>query len=106
MHSVLGFLNEKWHDDLLTAALENRDGAGLGDWKTYDREDFDRSSVGRWKALPPPIVSSLGRICNPLLEACGYEPVEIREADTAEKARRRYLFGLMLGKDRHGPHDE
>lgn len=97
MRRVLGFLGEPWRDDLLPAALERKQDAGLGDWKTYDRRDIYATSVGSWKSLPRPVISTLGRICNPVLEACGYEPVQIMETDTAETARRRYQFGLMLG---------
>ena len=93
----MDFLGESWHDGLLHAGLENRQDAGLGDWKTYARTNIDAASVGSWKSLPRPIVSTLGRICNPVLQACGYEPVDITEAGSADSARRRYQLGLMLG---------
>lgn len=97
MRRVLEFLGESWSDDMLPAALEKKQDAGLGDWKTYDRKNIDATSVGSWKSLPRPIVSTLGRICNPVLQACGYQAVDIMATDTPENARRRYQFGLMLG---------
>jgi len=97
MQRLLDFLGEPWHEGLLQAGLENRQDAGLGDWKTYDRTGIDAASVGSWKSLPRLIVSTLGRICNPVLQSCGYEPVDVTEADSAENARRRYQLGLMLG---------
>ncbi|HYQ72621.1 MAG TPA: sulfotransferase [Gammaproteobacteria bacterium] len=102
MQRLLAFLGEPWTDELLHDGLENRHDAGLGDWKTYDRTGIDAASVGSWKSLPRPIVSTLGEICNPVLQACGYETVEVMKADSAENARRRYQLGLMLGGDRHG----
>jgi hypothetical protein len=105
MRRVLTFLGEEWSDDLLHTALAKKEGAGLGDWKTYDRAKIDETSVSRWKSLPSSIASTLAKICNPMLEACGYEPVEIKEAGTAEKARRRYQFALMLGSEKHGQHE-
>jgi len=102
MQLVFDYLGEEWSDDLLQSALARKDNAGLGDWKTYDSTKIGYSSVGRWKSLPAPIASTLGQICNPMLEACGYDPVEVKQADSAETARRRYLFALMLGSGKNG----
>ena len=101
MKGLYKFLGEEWNEDLLDAALSKIDGAGLGDWKTYGRAKIDDTSVNRWKTLPPSVASSLARICNPVLEKYGYESVEIKEADTAEKTRRRYLLSLMLGANKN-----
>ena len=102
MQRLLDFLGEAWHEGLLHDGLENREDAGLGDWKTYDRTCIDAASVGKWKSLPRLIVSTLGEICNPVLQDCGYEPVDIMAADSAENARRRYQLGLMLGANPPG----
>lgn len=102
MQRIFDYLGEKWSDDFLHSALARKDNAGLGDWKTYGSTRIDDSSVGRWKSLPVPIASTLGQICNPMLEACGYEPVEVKEADSAEMARRRYQLALMLGSEKKG----
>ncbi len=102
MRRTLTFLGEEWNDDLLHVGLTKKTSAGLGDWKTYDRAGIDDSSVNRWKSLPPYIISTLAQICNPMLKDCGYEPVEVREMDTAEKARRRYQLALMVEGAKRG----
>jgi hypothetical protein len=100
MQHVFTYLGEEWNDDLLHTALAKKEDAGLGDWKTYESTEINNSSVGRWQILPAPIASTLGQICNPVLEACGYNPVEIKKPDSAEMARRRYQLALMLGSEK------
>lgn len=97
MQRIFDYLGEEWSDNLLQTALAKKDNVGLGDWKTYDNTRIDDSSVARWKSLPVPISSTLGQICNRMLEAYGYDPVEVKDADSADMARRRYQFALMLG---------
>jgi protein-tyrosine sulfotransferase len=97
MQQVFDYLGEEWSDELLHTALARKENAGLGDWKTYYSTDIRCDSVDRWKSLPVSIASTLGQICNPLLETCGYDPVKIKQADTAAAARRRYQFSLLLG---------
>ena len=105
MKDVHTFLGEEWNEDSLDTALRKIDGAGLGDWKTYGKTKIDDASVSRWKTLPPYITSSLARICNPVLETFGYESVEIKEAESAEKARRRYQFSLMAGASKNNSNE-
>lgn len=102
MQRIFSYLGEEWNDDLLNTALARKEDAGLGDWKTYESAKIDDSSVDRWKTLPAAIASALGQICNPMLEACGYDPVEIKKTDSAEMARRRYQLALMLGSEKKG----
>jgi hypothetical protein len=38
----------------------------------------------------------MGRICNPVLEASGYPPVDVKAPRSAREARRRYEVGLRI----------
>jgi len=102
MQHLSSFLGETWNDDLLQTALESREGAGLGDWKTYDSTRIMDDSIGRWRSLPATIAGALGEICNPVLAACGYDPIEIGSQVSADMARRRYQLSLMLGNVKKG----
>ncbi len=89
-------LEEPYPAHLVDDALGKRQGAGLGDWKTYGTRRLDSSSVGRWQTLPQETVGRLGAIANPLLERLGYAPIETGPPRSDAEARRRYSVGLML----------
>lgn len=93
---ILAFLGEDGSEDLIERALRNREGAGLGDWKTYGKSHVDDGSVERWRSLPPYTRTTLAHICNATLEACGYPPVRTHGLGDQQAARRRYQLGLML----------
>jgi hypothetical protein len=96
MARIMDSLGEQWTPGLIEAALENRGNLGLGDWKTYGRTSIGAESVGRWKELSRDTIGRLGAICNPTLTLCGYAPVEVDAARSADDARRRYEVGLLL----------
>jgi len=100
VRQLFEFLNEDFASGLLELALARPKTAGLGDWKTYARASIDDSSMHRWKSLPPNVVSRIAEICNPLLEACGYDPVPVRAPDDQSAARRRYEFSMLFGANR------
>jgi protein-tyrosine sulfotransferase len=99
LRRVFEFLDEPWDDELLARALSDTGKLGFGDWKTYAKAEIDRSSVGRWKSLPAPVVAKLAHICNPTLRRLGYAAVEVEDEDEDEDAaRRRYELGLLLNR--------
>ena len=96
MTRIMDFLGEEWNPELIERALKSRDGVGLGDWKTYRRDVIDQSSVARWERLSPDTLNRLGRICNPTLTLCGYDPVDLVDEQSTEEARRKYRVGLLV----------
>lgn len=97
MQRIMEFVGERWEPDLVARALHERGNIGLGDWKTYARSVVDQASVGRWKQLSRDTVARLATICNPTLQLCGYDPIEIDAAErSADENRRRYEVGLLL----------
>jgi hypothetical protein len=98
--SMFKFLNEKSDEKLISTALARPRQAGLGDWKTYQRNEINKASIGRWKGLPSHLVSRLAEICNPTLEAFGYETIKIKQGDKQSVARRRYEFAMLFGSNK------
>lgn len=94
------FLDEDPDAGIVERALARPKKTGLGDWKTYERSEIDAGSVERWKKLPPQLVSRLAGVCNPTLEAFGYEPLPVRGADSQAAARRRYEMSMLFGANR------
>jgi protein-tyrosine sulfotransferase len=96
MGRIMSFVGEEWDDALVERALEKKRALGMGDWKTYGRKTIDDSSVGRWKKLSRDTINQLGAICNPTLELCGYEPIQLETERSTAEARRRLEIGLLL----------
>ena len=96
MARVIEFVGESWNPKMLERAMQDTQGIGLGDWKTYARSDIDGGSIDRWKQLSRATISQLGRIVNPTLGACGYAPVEVEDRIGEGEARRRYELGLLV----------
>lgn len=96
MSEVFQFLQVEATDWDLDGALANKDHVGLGDWKAYERQHVDTSSVGRWRRLSKHTASQLAPIVNPVLTQCGYEVVEDAAPRSASEAQRRYELGLLL----------
>jgi len=94
--AVASFVGVDWSPEWIAGAMQASGGVGLGDWKTYGKDTIDREGVGRWRALSEYTVSRMGRICNPMLEASGYPPVEVKEERSTAEARRRYELGLKM----------
>jgi protein-tyrosine sulfotransferase len=96
MGEVFAFIGVDYDEALLETALLRRENVGPGDFKAYQRQAIDTSSVDRWKQLSKDTKSRLGAILNPTLEAHGYEPLPIEPLAAGERARRRYQMGLLL----------
>ena len=97
--AVVFFVGEPWRDGLVAEALAERGAVGFGDWKTYGRKGIDAASVGRYQALPRPIVRHLAALCNPTLARLGYPEVAVEDESDAD-ARRRYELGLLINRMR------
>jgi protein-tyrosine sulfotransferase len=96
LRRIANFAGVAWNDQWLGKALARPSEIGLGDWKTYTKRTVDSESVGRWKSLSPHTVGFMARVCNPMLEACGYPPVPVEPERSPEEARRRYELGLRI----------
>jgi len=96
MARILEFVGEQWEPSILDAAMQKKEGVGVGDWKTYTKTRIDTSSVGRWKKLSRSTISELGKIVNPTLKACGYDTVDVEGQRRGDEARRRYELGLLI----------
>ncbi|MCA9695768.1 MAG: sulfotransferase [Myxococcales bacterium] len=99
LRRVLEYVGEPWRDGLVAEALAERGAVGFGDWKTYGRKGIDAASVGRYQALPRPIVRHLAALCNPTLARLGYPEVAVEDESDAD-ARRRYELGLLINRMR------
>jgi protein-tyrosine sulfotransferase len=96
LRRIADFAGVAWDEQWVEKAMHKSSDIGLGDWKTYTKSTVSTESVGRWKSLSAYTVSMMGRICNPMLELSGYEPVPVEAERTTEDARRRYELGLRL----------
>lgn len=105
---IAQFINVDWSSDWVEASLQTSDSVGLGDWKTYSKDKIDTEGVDRWRNLSDHTISMMGAICNSMLDASGYAPVEIKPERSPQEARRRYELGLRirrgLGKKTDSPH--
>jgi hypothetical protein len=95
--TIADFVRVDWAPGWLDTVMQAPGSVGLGDWKTYAKKTIDTDSVGRWRTLSEHTVSLMGKICNPVLEASGYPPVDVKEQRSAQEARRRYELGLKVG---------
>jgi hypothetical protein len=77
-------------------AVSSKERIGLGDWKSYQRDRVDQSSVGRWRKLSTYTVGELARVANPVLAQCGYERLRESEPRDPQEALRRYEIGVLL----------
>jgi hypothetical protein len=96
MGEVFQFLQVDATDWELDRALTDRDHVGLGDWKTFERQHVDTSSVDRWRKLSRHTAGQLAPIVNPVLTQCGYKAVEDAAPRSSSEAQRRYELGLLL----------
>lgn len=93
---ILEFLDEPIPDDLISKASNSVGHVGLGDWKTYSREEIDSTSVHRWQSLHPYLIARMAGIANPTLKSLGYDEVNSEWDDNPEIAKRRYELALRL----------
>ena len=96
--TIARFVKLDWRPDWIAGVMQAPEHIGLGDWKTYAKDTIDAGSVGRWRSLSAHTISMMGRICNPVLEASGYPPVEVQAERSTQEARRRYQLGLRMGR--------
>jgi len=94
------FLNEQIDENIISTALARPRKTGLGDWKTYQRDNIDKASIGRWKGLPQYLASRLAEICNPTLESFGYETILVKPRDKQSVARRRYEMAMNFNSSK------
>ena len=95
--AIADFIGVEWSSEWISGAMGMPKSVGLGDWKTYAKKTIDTDSVGRWRQMSEHTVSMMGRICNPMLEASGYPPIDVKEPRSPQEARRRYELGLRVG---------
>ena len=93
---IAEFVGVEWSPEWLAGVMQKPKHVGLGDWKTYAKDRIDTSSVGRWRALSEHTIGLMGQICNPVLEASGYSPVDVKAPRSTREARRRYAVGLRI----------
>jgi protein-tyrosine sulfotransferase len=96
LRKTADFVEVPWHDDWLGNAMQKTENVGLGDWKTYSKGAVEAGSIARWRKLSRHAINNMGKICNPLLLASGYEAVPVEPERTPQEARRRYEIGLRL----------
>ena len=97
---IAAFVRVDWTPEWIGRALQGAATVGLGDWKTYGKGAIDADSIGRWRSLSEDSVSTMGRICNDTLAACGYPPVATHEPRSPNEARRRYEMRLKVRRVR------
>ena len=100
MKELMQFLNEEWDQDLIDKGPSTVGHIGIGDWKTYEKNGFDKSSVERWRSMSSSVLKRTAPIVNPLLDLLGYESVNsdsVLADQTPEQALRRYEM-LMMSK--------
>jgi hypothetical protein len=97
---MFDFLNEEFSEEIISTALARPRQAGLSDWKTFQRGNIDKTSLDRWKTLPPYVISRLAEICNPTLETLGYASIPVRPREKQSAARRRYEFAILFGANK------
>jgi protein-tyrosine sulfotransferase len=95
---IADFVKVDWTPDWIARVMRAPASVGLGDWKTYARDTIDTGSVARWRTLSEHTIGMMGRICNPVLETCGYSAVPVLPERSTQEARRRYALGLRIGR--------
>lgn len=94
--TILNNLGEEFEANMLEAALQERDPKGFSDWKTFSKSAVQDDSVARWKKLSPDTIGMLAPIVNPVLSRTGYDEVQGVATQDQNRARDRYLTGLLL----------
>jgi protein-tyrosine sulfotransferase len=93
---VFDFLQEPTDVGQLLGSLHNSDSVGLGDWKTYSRQEVNQKSVGRHRTLSPWTVERLVPIVSDVMARLDYEPVKSRMSD-ADAQRMSELSRQVTG---------
>ncbi len=96
LQRVLRSIGEEFEPGIIQRALADHDNLGLGDWKTYSKDQIDSSSVGKWKQLPARMIEKLAEIANPTLVELGYPAVTLQDTDADMDDQRKYEVGLLV----------
>lgn len=102
MQPLFDFLEEPFDPALVETALRNTGHIGLGDWKTYEKDALDRSSIGRWQTLSPDILRRIAPVANPVLTELGYDAAPVdANPPSHEEALKRYELLMKFKATRH-----
>jgi hypothetical protein len=93
---VFDFLEEPTDVQSLLGSLHHTDSVGLGDWKTYARQEVTAGSVGRHRALSPWTVERLVPIVADVMARLDYDPMKSRMSD-ADMQRLSELSRQVTG---------
>jgi hypothetical protein len=105
LERVFAFIGEEWDPSITQAAFGKTEVKGLGDWKGYGAAGITATSVGRWRNLARSTIVELAAIVGPVLERCGYPPVETERPRTADEAMRHYELAMMWKATRQAKRD-
>ncbi len=95
---IIAFIGEE--PDGSFGQLGGSEVLGFSDHKAYEADRVVEDRVSKWQGLPTAQVARLAPQLNPLLEACGYEPLDAGAGVDATAARRSYLLGQAAGLSR------
>lgn len=95
LESILDHLDLAAEPDLIQRGLNSDEAQGFGDWKSIATDTIVSDRMARWKKWPPHTLYQAARVCNPLLQSLGYEPVQADPVDL-EESLRRYRLSLAL----------
>lgn len=93
---VLDFIGVDNDTSFVAGALGRDDRIGFSDHKSYGVTDVHAESVGRWAKVPLAQQRRVATFLNPMLERCGYDPIDAGEALSVADARRRYVQSVAL----------
>lgn len=96
IEAVLDFLALDDDSGFLDGALDDLDQLGFSDHKSYQVSEVHQTSVHRWKSIPPAMLARVAPELEPLLETCGYDPLEAPEHPTTAEGRARYQRSLAV----------
>lgn len=82
-------------DQLIEKTFTNEEQLGFSDHKSYTVKEIHAKSLCKWRALPQQQIAKFASRLNPLLEACGYDRLEVEDYDLSVN-RRMYLNSLMI----------
>ena len=96
VEAVLEFLELDADTGFLDGALEGFDQLGFSDHKSYQVAAVHQASVQRWNSIPSAMLARVAPALEPLLEVCGYDPLDVPEAASTAEGRARYQRSLAV----------
>ena len=89
MNRLFAFLDlDPCAQDLVDGALESAEGAGLGDWKTYEASQVHARQVGRHESLDGWTKKRLAPMVDPMLKRLDYDTVHVSDTDRQQDPLR------------------